>query len=493
VSRSGDVLLGIDLGTSNLKCVGVSAAGDISELASVPITSTIDGRVYEQDPDSWWDALQRACAMAARSGFDLDRVAAVGLTGHMHGTVLIDGSGDPTRPCITWADMRAVAETRYLRSNYEQQFRAITLNEVDVVFTAPKLLWIAHHDAHALRQARWIISPKDFLRARLTGGWGTERTDAAGTMLLDVAGDEWSSELLDFVGIERDVMPRVAGSREIVGAVSASAGDATGLPVGVPVVAGSGDIASATLGAGMVRPGQVYINVGTAAQVLSIHGGLSAPSRYWLAHTSQTMSIHSSTVFGAGLAHAAVARSITSSDTGSMAERFSHLDAEAAGIAFGAGGLMFIPSLASPDGERESHGMGGYFIGSAASPLHRYRAVLEGVALAIESLIPEGFGSIRVGGGIRRSGLWLEILSSILDAPIEVVDHDASPVGAAMLAGVGLGWFASLSDAAAKCVPAGREVIPSPVEGLVAMKERFLEMTGEVSAPARTNGEASPG
>ncbi len=490
MKSSGDVLLGIDLGTSNLKCVGLSAAGDISELASVPITSRIEGREYEQSPDAWWTALQQACAIAVSDGFDLRRVAAIGLTGHMHGTVLIDDRGVPTHPCLTWADTRAVAETRELRVNHERQFRDVTLNEVDVVFTAPKLLWIGRHEPGALESARWIVSPKDLLRARLTGGWGSDRTDAAGTMLLDVETDEWSSELLEIIGLEPAVMPAVSGSDEVIGVVTDAAATATGLPVGVPVVAGSGDIASATLGAGMVQPGQVYVNVGTAAQVLSIHEGLGAPQRYWLAHVSPEMSIHSSTVFGAGLAHAAIARSVPVPGASSMTERFAALDTEAGKIEFGSEGLMFIPSLGSADGERESDSTGGSFVGTVASPIHRYRAVLEGISLAIASQIPPGFDAIRVGGGIRRSGLWLGVLSSILETPIEVVDHDASPVGAAMLAGLGIGWFSSLSNTAGTCAHVSRTVNPEPIHGLGAAKRRFAE-AARVATSAAPSGDTA--
>jgi len=476
VTGSGDVLLGVDLGTSNLKCVGLSASGDISDVASMPIPSRIDGPVFEQDPKAWWIALRQACLDASRNGFDLRRVAAVGLTGHMHGTVLVDGRGDPVRSCLTWADTRAVAETRELKANHEDRFLSITHNEVDVVFTAPKLLWIARHDRPSLDAARRLVSPKDLLRARLTDGWGSDRTDAAGTMLLDVATDEWSTELLSMVGIAPEIMPPVAASTDVIGTVTGKAAIATGLPVGIPVVAGSGDIASATLGAGMVQPGQVYINVGTAAQVLSIHEGLSAPRRYWLAHASPERSIHSSTVFGAGLAHTAVARSVDIPGADSAAERFARLDAAAADIPFGSSGLLFLPSLGRSDGARSADGMGGTFVGTAPSPVHRYRAVVEGVALAIGSLVPAGSAAIRVGGGIRRSDLWLTILASVLEKPIEIVDHDASPVGAAMLAGVGLGWFSSLPDAAEKCTSAGRTVNPVPIAELATIKQQFANL-----------------
>lgn len=475
MTARGDVLLGIDLGTTNLKCVAVSADGDITELATVAVVSRIDGRTYEQDPDTWWSILQDACTAAVENGFDLTRVAAIGLTGQMHGPVLIDRNGNATRPCLTWADTRSLAETRDLRASHGERFLAITNNEVDVVFTAPKLLWIARHDHGALGSALWVVSPKDLLRARLTGEWGTDRTDAAGTMLLDVATDAWSQELLDTVGIAPAAMPTVDGSVNVIGTVTAEAAMATGLPCGVPVVAGSGDIASATLGAGMVQPDQVYINVGTAAQVLSIHEGLSAPRRYWLAHVSPNMSIHSSTVFGAGLAHAAVARS-SLRGMGSPEERFALLDAAAAKIDLGSDRLMFIPSLASPDGERESDDSGGEFVGSAGSPVQRYRAVLEGVALAIDSLIPDASTSIRVGGGIRRSNLWLTILASVLEMPIEIVEHDASPVGAAMLAGIGIGWFSSPADAADRCLRVGRTVSPVSIVGLEETKRRFAHL-----------------
>jgi len=472
VTGRRDVLLGIDLGTTNLKCVGVSADGRIEEWARVPVTSRIDGDVYEQDPEGWWDGLKRACELAREQGFDPERVAAVGLTGHMHGTVLVDADGRAVRPCLTWADTRAAAEAEELRERYGERFLQTTRNDVDVVFTAPKLLWIARHDPGALAETRSVLSAKDFLRGRLTGRWGTDRTDAAGTLLLDVATDEWSPELARAAGVDPDTVPSVAASAEIVGTVTQSAASLTGLPAGIPVVAGSGDIASAMLGAGAVNPGSVYVNVGTAAQVLTAYEGLDAPRRYWLADVSPAMSIHSGTVFGAGLAHTAVARFVLGTDTAPTGDAFSRLDAGAAEIPFGSEGLGFIPSLGDDEGAPGGDA-GGVFVGTETSPLHRYRAVLEGIAVAIDSFVPDNREIVRVGGGIRKSRLWLSILATVLGVPVEVIGHDASPVGAAMLAGVGIGWFDSPADAAARCVRISRTVRPERVDELDAIKERF--------------------
>lgn len=486
------VLLGIDLGTSSLKCVAISRDGELENLATVPITSHIDGRVHEQDPEEWWLALRSACAIATREGFDLRRVTAIGLTGHMHGTVLVDGTGESLRPCITWADTRAQGEALELRRDYGERFRSITMNDVEVVFTIPKLLWIDRHERGVFKNTRWIVSPKDFLRARLTDVWATDRTDAAGTLLLDVETWQWSSELLEIVGFRPEVMPPVLSPVDVVGAVTRLAQRETGLTVGIPVVVGAGDIACATLGAGMTEPGEVYINIGTAAQVLSIHAGMTAPHRYWLADVSPEKSIHSGTVFGAGLAHSAVASAIDMPDAGSITDRYGEMDRQAREIEFGSGGLMFVPSLGGSAEVGARRGLGGEFTGLVASPVHKYRAVLEGVAFAIQTLLPAGFESIRVGGGIRNSRLWLEILATVLEAPIQTVDHDASPVGAAMLAGVGVGWFESLSDAAAWRICAGRTVYPVPVPDLQVMKRRFAGLAcTRIDTGTRKIGESS--
>lgn len=480
MTRREPVVLGIDLGTSSLKLLAMTRLGKLSPLVSVPITSHVDGALHEQDPEEWWHRLRSAYTIASSRGFDLSRIEAIGLTGHMHGAVLIDAAGHPMRRCITWADTRARAEADELRRDHGASYSGATMNDVDVVFTAPTYLWLTRHECETVAGARWLVSPKDFLRARLTGVWATDRTDAAGTQLFDVIMDRWSKELLDSVGLRSNQMPNVLQSGDIAGRVNRPASEATGLPEGIPVVAGGGDVPCATLGAGMTSPGEVYINVGTAAQVLSIHNGSTAPSQYWMADVSPERSIHCRTVFGAGLAHSAIVSEIAIPETESPAGRFQMLDDLARRIPFGADGQLFIPHHRAGDAGSSTEG-GGTFVGASQPAMHRYRAVLEGVALAIESLVPPGTGQIRIGGGIRRSDLWLEIVASVLEKPIRVVDRDASPAGAAMLAGVAVGWFSSLEEATKECDGDEQWIDPVPIEGLAVMKERFADRVRHLS------------
>ena len=249
-----DLFLGIDLGTSHLKLQVIDdRAAPVAE-ASVPIsTSAPQPGWAEQHPAQWWEALVEACRQLFSGGkIDPDSIAAIGVTGQMHGAVFLNSGGDVLRDCLIWADARAVEQVERIREALPVgDLIRITGNAPNTGFTAPKVLWVQQHEPDIYARTRWILLPKDYLRYRLTGTIATDVSDASATLMFDLAKRDWSLDLLRALGIERDLLPDVHEFSEIVGKVSPAAARLTGLSEGRPVVAGGGDAECAALGLGI--------------------------------------------------------------------------------------------------------------------------------------------------------------------------------------------------------------------------------------------------
>lgn len=461
-------LLGVDLGTTALKCLLLEPDGRIDAEVAVPMDVTQRSpQRFEQDPSAWWRALVDALAGLRANGADLTDVAAVGLSAQTHGVVLTDAAGAPLRPCLTWADMRGTEEAAALSTEHGERFRQVAGNDPDPAFSAPKIAWLATHEPETLRRAERILLPKDWLRAQLTGRWATDPSDAASTLLYDLHAQAWDHALVTAVGLEPTLLPEVVASAEVTGEVTPAAAKATGLRSGTPVVAGGSDVACAALGAGVLDGEHVYMNVGTAAVVVAPAAGPEAGSYYVFGHVLPGAFLRMVSVFGAGMSHAwfaGLARELAGGEL-SLQEAFAELDRRGAEAPPGCDGLLYIPYLVGrglPDPNPDARGA---FVG--LNPSHgvaeTYRAVLEGISFAIRAAVealgppPAGY---RFGGGARKSALWTQVLADVLANPLEVIDYDASPVGAAMLAGLGVGTFDDAHDAIARCVRKDRTVQP---------------------------------
>src|SRR5947207_2035149 len=266
-------LLGIDVGTGGTRAVVVDDDGHVLASATeehAPFASPHAGWA-EQDPDDWW----RACAIAVgavldRTNTERDAIAAVGLSGQMHGAVVLDRRDDVLRPSLIWSDQRTGAQCRAIVERIgEARLIGLTSNPALTAFTLPKLLWLQDHEPEMWRRVRTVLLPKDYVRLRLTGERATDATDASGTLLFDVPNRRWSTAMLDAAEVHERFLPDAFESPEVTGSVSAAGAEATGLAEGTPVVAGAGDQAAGAVGMGVVRPGVVSATIGTSGVVFA--------------------------------------------------------------------------------------------------------------------------------------------------------------------------------------------------------------------------------
>lgn len=479
------ILLGLDLGTSGIKAIAVTTLGAAVASGFAAFPSRAGGAVFEQDPHDWWAALGRALGdLSEAAGRPvLDEVAAVGLSGHTHGLLLADADGEPVRPVMTWADHRATAESAELRARLGSAFIERCGNLPTEAFTAPKLLWVARHEPDILATASRLCLPKDWLRWRLTGKWATDGSDAASTLLFDLGRQRWDADLIEAVGGNPAIFPPVLPSAAVAGTITAEAAAATGLPRGIPVAAGGSDVACAALGAGIVEAGTTYVNVGTACQVLTATEVPRPGDHYVFQHVVPGRFLAMGSLFAAGLSLRWFAERFAPSER-AQAEResvsvYRILDRLAARVPAGADGLLFLPYLDGASVPHPDARASGALLG--LRPHHGepevVRSILEGVAFGIADILASFRRSslpltdMRLGGGAAESELWPSILASVAGLRLTVLEQSASPVAAAILAGVAAGAFGGFDEGVAACVRPAYLQDPDPA--LVPLYERM--------------------
>ncbi|HVN61760.1 MAG TPA: xylulokinase [Gaiellaceae bacterium] len=445
------VLVGLDVGTTGVKALALSPEGEVLARAerSYPLSTPRPGW-SEQDPEDWWRASEDALV-------DLGvEPAGIGLSGQMHGLVCLDSAERVLRPAILWNDQRTGEECKEIEARVGlERLIALTGNRALTGFTAPKLLWVRRHEPDVYARIAHVLLPKDYVRLRLTGARATDVADASGTLLFDVAGRRWSSEVLDALELPAAWLPVALESPEVSGHWN-----------GIPVAAGSGDQSAAALGVGIDRPGPVSVVLGTSGVVLAALPGFQADPQ---------ARVHA---FCHAVPGGWQAMGVMLSAAGSLAwlrdvvgGTFDELTAEAAKWPPGAEGLTFLPYL---QGERTPHadpGARGAFTGLSLRHDRGAlaRAVLEGVAYGLRDSLDllRALGVEaevgRASGGGARSDLWLTIVASVLGIPLErTVSEEGSAYGAALLGGVAAGVFADVHEAVAACVRVRDTVEPEP-------------------------------
>jgi xylulokinase len=451
--------LGIDLGTSGVKVLLLDDAQRIVAVADAPLTvSRPQPQWSEQHPQQWWDALDAAMRrLASLAPQALAAVRAIGLSGQMHGAVLLDAAGDVLRPAILWNDGRSVQECAELEAAMPPS-RRITGNLAMPGFTAPKLLWLRRHEPQVFAATRRVLLPKDWLRLRLTGEAISEMSDASGTLWLDVAQRRWSEAMLDACGLGVQHMPRLVEGSQRAGTLRADVAHAWGLRAGIAVAGGAGDNAASAIGIGASRAGQGFVSLGTSGVVFEVIDAYRcAPER----------AVHAFAHALPGRWHL-MAVMLSAASALAWATRLTGLRSEAALVAEAAAlsrarrerAPLFLPYLG---GERTPHNdaqASGVLMGlrhehAAADIGH---AVMEGVAFGLadglaalhDAASGESAGALSLVGGGARSDAWAQLIASTLGRVLErpTHAHAAAALGAARLA-----WLADGASEDEVCPP----------------------------------------
>jgi xylulokinase len=460
--------MGIDLGTSSVKVLVVDDRGRILAQASgkYPILTPYEG-FAEQDPGAWWGATKEAVRRVLSSErVDCGEIEAIGLSGQMHGTVVLGKGLNPLRNAIIWADSRSGRQCDEIRRKLgDERIREILCNPIMPGFMAPSLLWIKENEPSIFEEAYRVVLPKDYIRLCLTGDIATDFSDASATLLFDVKRRCWSSEVLSELGIDEELLPQVYESVEVVGEVSPEAARETGLPKDIKVVAGGGDSPVSAVGCGVIKSGLISVNIGSAGQVFTVIDDIRADPKlriHTFCHAVPSKWYLQGAILSAGLTLDWFIKSLGFEEL--LSEKginaYSKLVEEAAGIPAGSAGLIFLPYLL---GERSPHmdpSARGAFFGLRINHGrgHLVRAVMEGVAFALRDCyevfkelgITANELLIRGGGG--RIPLWRQIIADVFGCRILAAEVEEAAYGAALLASVGAGIYKNLDDAVKKTI-----------------------------------------
>jgi xylulokinase len=463
-------LLGIDVGTGGTRAVVVDGEGNLIAGASSehePFKTAHPGWA-EQDPEDWWRAAQEAIRMVlAAAPEPHEPIAAIGLTGQMHGAVMLDENGAVLRPALIWCDTRTQPECDWLteKLGYERLIE-LTCNPALPNFTVTKVLWVKDHQPEIFAKIRHILCPKDYVRYRLTGEFAIDVQEASGTLLLDVTNRRWSREVAEAAGIDVSWLPKVYESPEVCARISEAAAALTGLAAGTPVVAGAGDQGAGAVGMGILQPGSVSATIGTSGVVFA---ATAAPTK------DPKGRLHTFCHAVPGLWHVmGVTQSAGLSLRWLKETFFRGLDYDALTwaadrIAAGSEGLLWAPYLL---GERTPHldpEVRAAFAGISMvhTEAHFVRAVLEGVVYSLQdtfTLFAElgiPVSGIRLGGGGARGPLWRRIQAGVYGHAVEVLTaEEGGAFGAALMAGVGAGHWANLDEACGQAIEVAQRIEP---------------------------------
>lgn len=472
---AGTTILTLDVGTTACKAVLFDLDGSVAAAGEAEYPTSYPGPARaEQDPEDWWRAAVQAARRALDSAPGVDRrtVAAVGLSSQRETVALVDTSGRPLGPAISWMDRRGAEEIAELarQMGFENLHRRTGMVP-DATFTLAKLLWLRRNDPDALRRAAWLLQPRDFLAARLTGEFITDPSLASRTMLWDVQAGSWWEEGLQRAGVRASQLPRVVPSHAVVGGLTPQAAGALNLPSGIPVVAGGGDRCCEALGAGLV-PGEAMESTGTASNLSVVVAGLPETRDPRLAYTAHVLA--GQWLVEQGLnATGALLRWLRDLAYGGPAETgaYEQMAEEASRVPPGADGLLVAPffmGARSPRWQASARGeVGGLTLQHGRA--HLARAVMEGVAFelraCLEVLAQAGLSVSQVvamGGGARNR-LWLQIKAAVLGLPYCTIRTElAASLGAMALAARATGLVDDPAQAVRRWNPRGERLQPDP-------------------------------
>lgn len=486
-------VVGIDASTTATKALLVDESGAVRGVGVSSYDYETPRPLWtEQDPKLWWEAtIDAVRRVMAENDAEPRQIEAVGLTGQMHGSVLLDDAGDVVRPAILWNDQRTEEECDEIRRRVgAERLIQVTGNDALTGFTAPKLLWVARHEPDNWDRVRHVLLPKDYVRYRLTDEYAVDVAGGSGTILFDLARRTWSSEVLDALDIDPALLPPTFEGPAVTGVLTPQAAEATGLAAGTPVVGGGGDQSANAVGVGAVVEGLVALSLGTSGVVFAttdvpaieakgrVHSFCHAVPGRW-----HMMGVMLSAAGSLRWLRSAIAPDST----------FEELVEGAAEVPAGSDGLFFLPYLT---GERTPHPdphARGAFVGLTVRHdlRHLTRAVLEGVAFGLRDGLDLMIGAgldpptqIRASGGGTRSALWRQILADVLGAEIvTVATEEGAAYGAGLLAAVGAGWFPTVEEACARVVDVQPSADPSDEADLYRQRQEQYRALYPALAP----------
>lgn len=486
-------VIGVDIGTSGTKTVLFDETGQTiaSHTISYPLYQPKNGYA-EQDPADWQNAaFDTIRAVMQTSGVSPDAVRAIGLSGQMHGLVMLDAENRVLRRSIIWCDQRTAAEcTEITEKVGADHLMAITANPALTGFTASKLLWVRNHEPAVYERCRHVLLPKDYVRFCLTGEYATEVSDASGMQLLDIPGRCWSEEVLDKLGIDRSLLADVYESPEITGRLTRGAAERCGLREGIPVVGGAGDNAAAAVGTGVVRDGRAFTTIGTSGVVFAhtseitmdprgrVHTFCCAVPGAW-----HVMGVTQ----GAGLSLQWFRNQFCASEQETAAlmgeDPYVLMDRAAERCPIGANRLLYLPYLM---GERTPHldpDARGVFFGLSAMHTRRdmLRAVMEGVTYSLRDCMEVcremgvNVADMTACGGGGTSPVWRQMLADVYGVPVAASASKEGPaLGAAILAMVGAGLYASVPEACDAVIRRG--TVQDPIPAHIPEYEKYYRV-----------------
>lgn len=469
-----EYLLGVDVGTSGTKTVLFTTDGNAvsSKTVEYPLYQPQNGWA-EQNPDDWWNAATEGISSCLhQSGIDPHQVKGVGLSGQMHGLVMLNKKGTVLRNAIIWCDQRTAVECEQLNHIIgEKRIIEITANPPMTGFTAAKILWVQNNEPEIYAACAHIMLPKDYIRYKLTGEFATEVSDAAGMQLMDISKRDWSPEVLEKLHVQRDMLGSMHESPDVTGTVHQQAAKETGLATGTLVVGGAGDNPAAAVGTGVVSEGTAFTTIGSSAVVYAVSDNVtidlegrvhtlcaSVPGKWTVMSCTQ----------GAGLSLQWLRNTCCGPEIEEAARQkidsYDLMNKMAENIPIGAERLLYLPYLM---GERSPHPdphCRGVFFGLSAkhTRAHLVRAVMEGVAYSQRECVDvfremgvEIHDMMATGGG-GKSPLWRQMLADLYGCPVSTLHTDQGPaLGVALLAGVGAGIYGSVEQACSVVVRKG--------------------------------------
>ncbi|MCL2842121.1 MAG: xylulokinase [Oscillospiraceae bacterium] len=500
-------LIGVDVGTSGTKTVLFDEAGVpvASATEEYPMYQPQNGWA-EQDPAHWWDATVSSLrTVVAKSGVSAKQIAGIGLSGQMHGLVMLDAAREVLRNAIIWCDGRTTAQCEEItRRVGAKRLMEITANPALPGFTASKILWVREHEPEIYAKCRHILLPKDYIRYKLTGVFATEVSDASGMNLMDVPGRCWSDEILSALEIDPSLLADLYESYQVTGGVTDRVATLTGLASGTPVVGGAGDNAAASVGTGVVEAGRAFTTIGTSG-VIFAHSDTATIDPAGRVHTfcaavPDAWTVMSCTLSAGGSLqwfrnNFATPEVLTAQGMG--VDPYELMTAQADKVPIGANRLLFLPFLMGERSPLLDANTRGVFFGLSGVHTRRdmLRAVMEGVVYSqrdcLDVLRSMGvtFTEMLATGGGGKSPLWRQMLADNYNCPVVTEQAGEGPaLGVAILAGVGVGLYESVPAACKKLLRFGaaQQPIAENVDAYTPYYKLYQEVYGALKGQFST-------